>query len=130
MTSEKDDLLVKIETGEGANTALTQLKQENEGLAERLQSANQGCLVSLPIFSANIITERGTWLCLTGRDPSAVLIHDAFSICSKGFCLGSNFSQENVAALWASTTADGDCFGLNWLVVSFFFPSVGEEGGG
>ena len=42
MTSEKDDLLVKIEAGEGANTALTQLKQENEGLAERLQSANQG----------------------------------------------------------------------------------------
>ena len=53
MTSEKDDLLVKIEAGEGASTALTQLKQENEGLAERLQSANQGCLVSLPIFTAN-----------------------------------------------------------------------------
>ncbi len=29
MTAEKDDLLVKIEAGEGANTALTQLKQEN-----------------------------------------------------------------------------------------------------
>ena len=41
MTSEKDDLLVKIEAGEGANTALTQLKQVNEGLAEKLQSANQ-----------------------------------------------------------------------------------------
>ena len=34
--------LIQIEAGEGANTALTQLKQENEGLAERLQSANQG----------------------------------------------------------------------------------------
>ena len=29
MTSEKENLLVKIEAGDGANTALTQLKQEN-----------------------------------------------------------------------------------------------------
>ena len=29
MTNEKEDLLVKIEAGDGANTALTQLKQEN-----------------------------------------------------------------------------------------------------
>lgn len=29
MSEEKQDLLVKIEAGEGANTALSQLKQEN-----------------------------------------------------------------------------------------------------
>ena len=29
MTSEKQELLVKIEAGDGASTALTQLKQEN-----------------------------------------------------------------------------------------------------
>ena len=41
MTAEKDDLLVNIEAGEGANMALTQLKLENEGLPEKLQSATK-----------------------------------------------------------------------------------------
>ena len=66
----------------------------------------------------------------TGSPSSLVIVHEITSILFKGSCSGSNFSCENVAALWASTTADGDCFGLNWLVVSFCFTSVGEEGGG
>ena len=56
--------------------------------------------------------------------------HHTLSFCLKGFCLDRNFSQENVAVLWASRTVDGDRLGLNWLLVSFCFTSVGEGGGG
>ena len=58
--------------------------------------------------------------------PGLILSHEITSILLKGSCSGSNFSCENVAARWASTTADGDCFGLNWLLVSFCFTSVVE----
>ena len=64
------------------------------------------------------------------KAPGLILSHEITSILWKGSCSGSNFSRENVAALWASTTADGDCFGLNWLLVSFCLTSVGEGGGG
>ena len=42
--------------------------------------------------------------------------------------LRRSFSQKN--ALYASTTADGDCFDLNCILVSFCLPCLGEEEGG
>ena len=57
-----------------------------------------------------------------------VILHEITSILFKGSCSGSNFSCENVAALWASATANGDSFGLNWLFFSFCFTFVGEGG--
>ena len=56
------------------------------------------------------------------------LSHEAIIILF--FCLESSLSFENVTALWASTTVDRDCYGLNWFLVPFCLTSVGKEGGG